>query len=130
MKAQIASVVAQADGGWFDFLPALSGPDFLLLYFVWFVVMYGTVLLFRWSGKDTPMVTLCGIAGYELLGVLRIIIGSLYGKENWGFLILMMVIGGIIFLLRASHLQSNGDGGGWWNSSCSGGSGCGGCGGS
>jgi uncharacterized membrane protein YgcG len=120
---------AQAEGGWFDFLHTMRGPDFLLLYFIWFIVTFGTVLLFRWRGKDTPLVTLGGLACYELLGLVRIIVGSMHGMQKWDFLILMMVIGGVIFLIRASFNQSNGDGGSWWSSNCSSGSSCGGGGG-
>ena len=141
-------ILAQtADQGILGFLHTMRGPDFLLLFGVWFLVTFGGVLLFRWRGQDTPFTTITGLAGYELLGIVRIIDGSAHGMHNWGFLILMMIIGGIIFLIRAEHFENTGNdgsGGSWWNSNSSGGSsgcssggggcgggggGCGGCGG-
>ena len=67
------------------------------------------------------------------------IVGSLHGMTNWGFLMLMMVGGFILFLARAQNSSGSGDSGGsWWSSSSGdgggggcggGGGGCGGCGG-
>jgi hypothetical protein len=140
-----ASIFAQADDGIFSFLHTMRGPDFLLLYFVWFIVTFGGVLLLRWNGHDSPLTTVAGLLLYELLGVLRIISGSAHGMHKWEFLILMMVIGAVVFVVRIKLNQSSGDGGHWWSSSsggssCSsggggagcggGGGGCGGCGGS
>ena len=62
-------IFAQADGGLFRFLHTMRGPDFLLLFGVWFVITFGGVLLFRWRGQDTPVTTLLGLIAYEALGV-------------------------------------------------------------
>ena len=118
---------------------AMSGPDFLELYFVWFLVTFGVVLLCRWRGHDTPAVTITGLLAYEGLGAVRFVIGTIDGLHRWDFMALMMIFGGLIFFVRT---KSGGSGGGWWNqgrgsggggcgsSGCGGGGGCGGCGGS
>lgn len=145
------AILAQSDGGLLAFLHTMRGPDFLLLFAVWFVVTFCGVLLFRWGGHDTPINTLSGFLAYELLGAVRIIDGSAHGMHRWGFLILMMIVGGLVFFIRAKRFNNSGDNcssGGWWSgggwgggSSCSGGGGggggcggggggCGGCGGS
>lgn len=129
MHAPLATMFAQAQAGWFDFLHTMRGPDFLLLYAVWFLVTFGSVLLFRWRGHDTPLTTAIGLAVYELLGVVRIISGSAHGMHKWEFLIAMMFVGAIIFLIRVEFNQSNGSGGSWWSRNCSSGSSCGGGGG-
>ena len=139
------AILAQAGGGVFNFLHTLRGPDFLLLFWVWFLVTFGGTLLLRWRGRDTPLTTILGLLCFEALGVARMIDGSAHGLHKWEFLILMMVIGGICFFIRANNFQFGGgngscSGGSWWSSgsSCSGGGGgcggggggCGGCGGS
>ena len=145
------AIFAQADSGLFRFLHTLRGPDFLLLFWVWFLVTFCSVLLWRWRVADSPLVSLIGLLGFEALGVARMIDGSAHGLHKWGFLILMMVAGGIAFFIRAKHFKTGGgdgncSGGSWWSSGCSsgssgcgssggggcggGGGGCGGCGGS
>lgn len=134
----IPTIFAQADPDLFNFLHTMRGPDFLLLFGGWFIVTFGGVLVFRWCVRDTPITTILGVICFESLGVARIIDGSAHGMHKWLFLILMMILGGLIFFLRADHFQNTGnsDGGSWWGSSCGssgcggGGSGCGGCGGS
>src|SRR5580692_5947155 len=96
-----SSVFAQADGGVFSFLHTMDGPDFLFVYAGWFVVSFVAVLVFRWSGRDSAATTLIGFLCYESLGVVRIIVGSAYGMHRWGFLIAMMIVGGLVFFLRA-----------------------------
>jgi uncharacterized membrane protein YgcG len=123
MKPLVASILALADTGWYGFLYTMRGPDFLWLYFVWFIVSFGVVLLTRWRGNDSPWVTAFGVLAYEGLGLLRIVVGSMHDLHRWTFLILMMILGGLIFFIRVEFTRSGGDGGTWWGSSCSGGSG-------
>ena len=110
------SMLAQTDGGIFRFLHTMRGPDFLLLFGIWFIVTFGCVLLFRWRGQDTPFTTLTGLLCFEALGAARIMDGAAHGLHKWGFLILMMIVGGIIFIIRTEHFNSQGgDGSGGWD---------------
>src|SRR5258706_170088 len=104
-------MLAQSDGGIFSFLHTMKGPEFLALCFVWFVLTFATVLILRWRGFDTPVTTFIGLFCFELLGIVRMIVGSAYGMHKWGFLIAMMIVGGIIFFLRAEHFDNSGDSG-------------------
>ena len=108
MKSQLASIFAQADTGWFGFLQTMRGPDFLLLYLVWFIISFGVVLVTRWRGNDSAWVTLAGLFVYEALGFLRIVIGSMHDLHRWTFLVLMMIFGGLIFLIRVNFNRSRG----------------------
>ncbi len=136
----------------------MKGPDFLGLFFVWFLVTLLTVIALRAAGYDEYRVTFTGLVCFEALGVARIVVGSFHGMERWGFLIAMMCIGALCFFIRAKHFEGMGGNGGdtgggggdtggtWWSSDSSsssssdssssggggcggGGSGCGGCGG-
>jgi hypothetical protein len=142
---------AAASSGPLDFLHTMKGPDFLGLFFVWFLVTFLTVVTLRAAGYDDYRVTAAGLACFEALGVARIVVGSFHGMGKWGFLIAMMGIGALCFFIRAKHFEGtgggSGDGGGgdtggtWWSSDSGGsgssggggcgggGSGCGGCGG-
>ena len=93
----------------FAFLDTMGGPDFLLLYAVWFFLTFGTVLILRWRGKGGALATLGGVAAFELPGLARWGVGSANGMHEWGFLFLMMIVGGILFLLR---FESRGGSGG------------------
>jgi hypothetical protein len=135
VKPPLFPVLAQAGGGILAFFGTMQGPDFLGLYLGWFFLTRLTVMFLRHFGHDTTATTLIGLVCYELLAVARIIAGTAHGLHRWGFLIAMMVVGGLIFFLRAEHLKK-GDGSSWitscgTGSSCSGGGGCGGggCGG-
>lgn len=132
-------ILAQAGHNPLSFLHTMRGPDFLVLFAVWFLITFCGVWLFRCRDRDTPVTTLLGLACFEALGIARIMDGSAHGMHNWAFLILMMIIGGLIFFLRAEHFQNDGSNGSCsgGSSSCSsgggcggGGGGCGGCGGS
>ena len=134
--------VADASPGAFGSLDTMKGPDFLKLYFVWFLATWIGVLMLRKHGFDTPSTTIVGVVLFEALGVGRYLLGSAHGMHNWLFLFLMMGGGMFFFVLRAHHFDQSG-GGGWsgcssgggcGSSSCGGGGcgggGCGGCGGS
>ncbi|HEV2693754.1 MAG TPA: hypothetical protein VG347_12755 [Verrucomicrobiae bacterium] len=125
------AILAQVDHGAFSFLHTMRGPDFLLLFGVWFAVTFGWVLWRRCNDADTPATTLIGLVCFEGLGVVRIIDGSAHGLHNWFYLLLMMFFGGIAFFMRAEHFQNrNGNTSSCSSgSSCSGGGGCGGGGG-
>ncbi len=117
------------------FLHTMKGQDFLGLFFVWFLVTFLTVVFVRTWGHDTPFVTAVGLISFELLAVARIVVGSFYGMQRWGLLIVMMIVGAFFFLIRGKHFEGTGGdsgepGGTWWSSdSGSGSSGGGGCGG-
>lgn len=127
------------DDGLLGLLPAVKGPEFLLLFVGWFFLTFLTVLILRRRGHDTPFATLGGLICFEVPGLLRIIEGSSHGMHKWTFLILTMIFGGIVFLIRAENFSRSGGSGGCGGGACSGGSsgcggggggGCGGCGGS
>ena len=125
----------------FDFLHTMQGPDFLILYAVWFVVAFGTVFGLRRARGSNRLIDLAGAAAFLGLGIARFVIGSAHGLEKWDFLIMMMVFGSVAFFLRVTESSggSSSDGSSS-SSSCSsgssgggcggGGGGCGGCGGS
>jgi hypothetical protein len=115
-----------------QFLGTMKGPEFLVLFFVWFLLLFGGVLLLRWWGFDTPLTTLTGFVLFEALGVARFVIGSANGMQNWGIMAFMMILGGIAFFTRGSSLSggalSGDSGGGCGSNEGCGGGGCGGCG--
>jgi uncharacterized membrane protein YgcG len=111
-----------------SFLHTMTGPDFLGLYFVWFLITWIGMLLVRHRVCDNWLTTLTGLALFEGLGVARYFVGTAHGMEKWDFMFIMMFVGALFFAIRAEHLKQ-GSNGGW--SSCGGGGGCGGggCGG-
>jgi hypothetical protein len=117
--------------GLFDLLHEMRGPDFLVLYAVWFALTFGTVLILRAKGHDDALTNAGGWLLFLGLGVARIIVGSQHGLHKWGYLIAMMGIGSIIFALRVEQVSDGSSGSSSWWSSCSTGGGCGsgGCGG-
>jgi len=131
MKPLGSPWLAQAENGIASYLEGMTGPQFLGLYAIWFLVVFGGLLLLRWRGLNTPALTLTGLACYEVPGLLRMFVFSEAYMHKWVFLIAMMVLGGIAFLVRIE----NGSDGGWWGGNgssggCGTGGGCGGCGGS
>lgn len=119
----------------------MSGPEFLIFYMLWFLLVFVVVLFLRYLGYDKPIITISGLALFLGVGVARWVLGSSEGLHKWFGLAAMMFFGTILFLIR---FQSSGGGpeGGSGCSSCSsgssgcggggscGGGGCGGCGGS
>ncbi|HAB14830.1 MAG TPA: hypothetical protein PLX89_09850 [Verrucomicrobiota bacterium] len=126
MKVTLPVVLAALLGEPFSFLYSVNGPEFLALFAGWFVVVFGTVLVLRWRGMDTPAVTAAGLIIFESLGIVRIMMGSSHGLHRWTILIIFMVVGGLAFSMRAEHFRGSGSSGG---GGCSGGTGCGGGGG-
>jgi hypothetical protein len=125
-------------------LETLRGPEFLVVYAVWFFVCWSGLLFLRSCGLDRPLTTILALALFEALGLARFLIGSAMGLHRWTFLFLMMGIGALFFLTRArradggtrdtssatsSFVDSSVGGGGCGGGGCGGG-GCGGCGGS
>src|ERR1700727_1024567 len=94
-----SAMAADTDNGLLNFLHTMSGPNFLWLFAVWFLITFGGVLLFRWNGRDTPATTIIGLTCFELLAVARLIDGSAHGLHKWTFLILMMIVGGVVFII-------------------------------
>jgi hypothetical protein len=117
-----------------NFLYTMTGPSFLGLYCIWFLVTWiGTLFVRRVS--DTVLTSLGGLALYEGLGLVRYFVGKSHGLEKWNNLFLMMIIGALFFVVRSEHLNqgSNSGWGGCGGGGCGGGGcgggGCGGCGG-
>lgn len=113
----------------------MKGPDFLFFYILLFVGVFILSSLVRWFWKDIIAISLLGFIFFELVAVIRYIDASKNGMKNFGFMIILMIIGGIIFFIRAKHLNNHSGfagSSGCSSSSCSGGGcggGCGGCGG-
>jgi hypothetical protein len=119
-----------------NFLETMRGPAFLGLYFGWFILTWGGMLLVRHKVADSVWTSLGGLVLFESVGVTRYLVGEAHGLHKWGFLFAMMIIGALFFLARTDSVRSGS--GGWGGSSCGGGGcggggcgggGCGGCGG-
>ena len=109
-----------------SFLHTMKGPDFLALYAGWFLITWTGMFVYRHRVADTWLATLTGMGLFDGLGLARYVAGKAHGMHRWEFLVVMMALGSLFFLLRASNF-SNGSSSGW--SSCGGGGGGGGCGG-
>jgi len=133
----------------------MLGPSFLVYYGVCFVLLLVATWVLRLVWRDNWWLNFAALVVFEALGVHRYLTGTAQGMSKWGFLILMMVFGGLAFLFstRRSSGREAGDaespggfyflgscstysggscsGGGGCGSSCGGGGGCGGggCGG-
>ena len=138
MKPLCSPVLAQVESGLSRYLEGMPGPQFLGFYAVWFLVVFGGLLLLRWRGLNTPVLAIIGLAVYEVPGLLRMFVFSEAYMHRWIFLVVMMVLGGLAFLARIepgpggnSSSGGCGTGGGCGGGGCGGGGGgCGGCGGS
>jgi hypothetical protein len=119
--------------GLFDFLGTMKGPEFLVLYFVWFLLLFGAVFLLRRWGFDTPWTTRIGVLLFEALGIARFVIGSAQGMHMWAIMFTMMALGPFAFWVRGGDSNGGGFhfdvGGGCGSDGGCGGGGCGGCGG-
>jgi uncharacterized membrane protein YgcG len=118
------------------FLETMRGPDFLVLYLVWFALTWIGMLVVRHRLSNTMWTSLGGLLVFEGLGAARYLVGEAHGMHNWDFLFMMMGIGALFFVMRAQKSGSDGGsgiggcgGGGCGGGGCGGG-GCGGCGGS
>ncbi len=121
----------------------MNGPEFLMLYAMWFFLVFIMTNTLRHKGFDSALTTVGCLVLFEGLGIARIIVGSQHDLHRWGFLVLMMLVGGVLLLVRITSMGGGGGpsgtcGGGHTGAtgvSCGGGSscgagGCGGCGGS
>ena len=107
----------------------MKGPEFLKFYLgVWVVTFFGSMILkmFAW-GQYAGIV---GCILFEGLGVSRIYTGIQQGMHQFGYLFLMMLIGGFFYLARLGADSASGSGcpiggcssgscGGFWSSGCS-----------
>lgn len=127
------------------FTQDLNGPDFLVFYPVlFFVTLFGGGIA-RAKLKQVPGIGLLAWVLFEAVGVIRIITAMEKGMHKFGFLIAMMIVGGIVFLFKFNRRFAGsgrdgdsgffilggcgGCGGGGGCGGCGGGGGCGGCGG-
>ena len=119
-------------------LRVMEGPEFLVVFSVWFLLTWVLVLVLRQHGFDTPLLNVGGFALFEALGIARYVLSEPAGMEDWGFMVLMMLFGGLCFFLRARHFKQGGkdsgssgcfSAGGCGSGGSCGGGGCGGCGG-
>ncbi len=115
----------------YAFFEGMKGPEFLVFYgfFAVLVLIAATTLRHTW--RDTWSISIVAFLMFEGTGVIRYIVGSRAGMHKWGFMFIMMVLGGVLFFLRAKEDgKGYGIGGSCGIGSCGGG-GCGGggCGG-
>ena len=112
----------------------LDGIDFMFMYIMLFFAIRITVYFLQKLWWDHKIIALFGFFAYEATAVNRIIYGiAEKGMENFIFLIIAMVIGGLLFFTRYDNLggRSSGADSSSCSSSCGGcggGGGCGGCG--
>ena len=111
-----------------DYTVDMNGPGFLGFYFLLFFIVWVFSSVIRWFWIVSDEVSKVGFVLFEGVGVLRFIDGWSLGMRDFEIMIIMMVLGGFIFFLRAEHMQGSGNSSGC--SGCSSGGGCGGgCGG-
>ena len=126
---------------------SMRGPGFLLAFTVLLVYQLIITTLVRHKWRDTWVISLIGFVCFQLVGVDRFLDGSPRGMHNFGFMVLTMVFGGLMFFVRAKSDESGygigghcaggssygggcaGGGGCGGRGGCGGGGGCGGCGG-
>lgn len=128
---------------WYSY--PMSGPEFLLFYVIIFLFTWlGSLALRSALAQYGQLVTVVGLLVFESVGAARIATGLFRDMHKFGFLVLMMIMGGFFFFIRflpssgpaaagtcnllTTCSGSSGCGGGC-GSSCGGGCGGGGCGG-
>jgi uncharacterized membrane protein YgcG len=123
--------IAIWDSGFPAFLHTMKGPQFLIVYVLWFWLLFGALWILRRRGFERPFVDFIAALLFIGLGVARIIIGSAYGLHKFELLILLMIVGTIFLSSRLDRTGGGKSGSSNWWSSCSSGGGCGsgGCGG-
>lgn len=126
-----------------DLLGTMSGPDFLSVYLLWFLLTVQiAVLVRRLMDVDDIVARLFGAALFLGVGAARMYLGSAHGLHKWEYLTLAMLVGTVCFFIGIDTWIGYGGSGysscGMWYG-CStgggcggggGGGGCGGCGGS
>ncbi len=105
----------------------MDGPEFLWFYIKLFLALIILSSMTRWLWRDIIAVSLVPFILFELVAIIRLIDGILMGMSNFWDMVIFMVIGGVIFFLRAHHVSSSSSDGDCSSGGCS--SGCGGCGG-
>jgi len=119
-------------GGVSAYVEKLKGPDFLVTYGIVFASLFVGSTIVRHAWQDLWAISIWAFLVFESIGAVRILFAYPPGVRKFGFMIGMMVLGGILFFVRAK-----GDGGYGVFGSCAGGcggfmgcgSGGGGCGG-
>ncbi len=107
----------------------MDGPEFLWFYMKLFVGLIIISSMTRWFWKDIIAVSLIGFILFEFVAVLRLIDGLLMGMRNFWGMAIFMVVGGLLFFVRAHHVSSLSSDGDCSSGSGGCGGGCGGCGG-
>jgi len=117
------------------YMATLKGPDFLEFYFIVFIAILVILIVLRKLWEDSKHLSVIALLVFESIGLVRFIDASAAGMHKFQFMFIMMGVGGVLFFLRAHHMNNVS-----WSSDCSscsncsscsgcgGGGGCGGCG--
>ena len=115
-----------------------NGIQFLLFYGTTFFVLIASAYIIRHGVDDRYIVSVIHFLVFEAIGFARLHYGLTHGMHRFSYLIIMMILGGACFFLRAKSDDGKSYGffGGCGiymgsNGGCDGGcgGGCGGCGG-
>lgn len=109
------------------YMALLKGPGFLGFYLIVFIVIMVILIAMRSLWEDSAHVSIIALLIFESIGLVRFIDASAAGMHKFGFMFIMMGVGGVLCFLRAHHMDNVSWSGN--DSSCSGSSSCGGCGG-
>lgn len=104
----------------------MKGPEFLKFFGILFVILILAATLVRHVWADQWKVSILACLTFEGVGLIRLVSGSLAGMHKFDFLLVMMILGGLIFFVRA---KADGSGYGIGGGCAIGGCGAGGCGG-
>jgi uncharacterized membrane protein YgcG len=135
LSAIVSLIVLASVCIWFG--QTLKGPRYLLFSGIFFVgsIIAATVLRHRW--KDEWYISVLALLTFEAIGGFRIWLGLQADMKKFGFLVAIMLIGVVMFFMRAKDESGfgilgscgiGGGGGGCGGGGCGGGW-CGGCGG-
>ena len=106
------------------YMATLNGPDFLDFYFIVFIAIIVILIVLRKFWLDTMHFSIIAFLIFEGIGLIRYIDASAAGMHKFLIMFIMMGVGGVLFFLRAHHMDEVD-----WSSDCSSCSNCSGCGG-
>jgi hypothetical protein len=105
-------------------MATLKGPEFLEFYLILFVAILALLIMLRKLWGDTLHLTVIALLVFEGIGIVRFMDASAAGMHKFQIMFIMMGVGGVLFFLRAHHMNDAS-----WSSDCSSCSNCSGCGG-
>ncbi len=99
-------------GAWLPWASALRGPGFLGFYAVtWLALFLGQILL-RKPWPDATSLRVVAFLVFEGIGLARFFLASEVGMTRFGYMLLMMLIGGFVFFIdKVEGARGGGKGG-------------------